>query len=478
MRISLRFYKQTEQIIWVLLAILFAYISLVPFYYFQSQSLDGPPMFSLVKYLPFFLAGSACCLCCFDIVKYSKPVLRTPIDRLLGLYLAVALLSLLGANYALTGLSKWGYYNVTGGVLCLLVVQYCTSWEVIRRAAFFIALVGGCAVSYTVFYPFVEQEPFWDAVQRMYSPYHTSHRAMGPFGHTVATATYAMLLLPLAVWIFSVLQRVWFKIAWGIVCALFVPVILLTQTRGTQVATLLCCLLMVPWLKKLGPALARNTRGKLYGGLVIIAIVALGAFFSRNAKVDSVLQEVQQRWSEILQPQTVTIRGDRKVYEYGSLLEYTERFRIAQYYTVGNILAEHPLLGVGFGTFTREFERYRYSENYMVREFPEHTTENMYLMFLAETGILGLISRLILMVAIFFVVLRAWLRAVDGAGKDLLWAYLVGYISLAVNMLTWDILNEPTMRMTYWLWTGLALGLVRCGEGLGVSVVEAADDAV
>jgi O-antigen ligase len=114
----------------------------------------------------------------------------------------------------------------------------------------------------------------------------------------------------------------------------------------------------------------------------------------------------------------------------------------------------------------------------MVREFPEHTTENMYLMFLAETGILGLISRLILMVAIFFVVLRAWRRAVDGAGKDLLWAYLVGYISLAVNMLTWDILNEPTMRMTYWLWTGLALGLVRCGEGLGVSVVEAADDAV
>jgi hypothetical protein len=45
-------------------------------------------------------------------------------------------------------------------------------------------------------------------------------------------------------------------------------------------------------------------------------------------------------------------------------------------------------------------------------------------------------------------------------------------------MLTWDILNEPTMRMTYWLWTGLALGLVRCGEGLGVSVVEAADDAL
>jgi O-antigen ligase len=176
---------------------------------------------------------------------------------------------------------------------------------------------------------------------------------------------------------------------------------------------------------------------------VFEVVVGLGAL-SQNAKVGRVLQEVEQRWEEALETRSVTIRGDDKVYEYGSLLEYTERFRIAQYYTVGNILAEHPLLGVGFGTFTREFERYRYSENYMVREFPEHTTENMYLMFLAETGILGLTSRLILMVAIFLVVLRAWLRAVDGAGKDLLWAYLVGYICLAVNMLTWDILNEPT----------------------------------
>ena len=138
----MRFYKQVDQTIWVLLAVLFAYISLVPFYYFQSQTLDGPPVFSLVKYLPFILAGSACCLWCFDIVKNSKPVLRTPIDRLLGLYLAVALLSLLGANYALMGLSKWGYYNVTGGVLCLLVVQYCTSWKVIGRGGIFYGFGG------------------------------------------------------------------------------------------------------------------------------------------------------------------------------------------------------------------------------------------------------------------------------------------------------------------------------------------------
>ena len=99
------------------------------------------------------------------------------------------------------------------------------------------------------------------------------------------------------------------------------------------------------------------------------------------------------------------------------------RFRVAQYYTVGNILAVHPLSGVGFGTFTREFEKYRYTENYMIREFPEHTTENMYLMFLAETGVLGLLARMVQMEARLAVVLRSWRRARPGPLRDLLGAY-------------------------------------------------------
>ena len=174
----------------------------------------------------------------------------------------------------------------------------------------------------------------------------------------------------------------------------------------------------------------------------------------------------------------MTIRDGDRVYEYGSLLEYTERFRVAQYYTVGNILAVHPLTGVGFGTFTREFEKYRYTENYMIREFPEHTTENMYLMFLAETGVLGLLARLALMAAILAVVLRSWRRARPGPRRDLLWAYLASYVALSAHMMTWDILNEPTLRMVYWLWTGLALAAARLEGDSGVAVVEIADDAV
>ena len=470
--------KKADRIIRLLLGFVFAYITLVPFYYFQPQSLEGTPSFSLIKYLPFVLIGSACCLWGLSAVSQVKSIARTPIDYYLGLYLIVSIASLYGAEHALTGMGKWIYYNITGGVMCLLVVQSCASWQVIRRAALFIASIAGIVVVYTFYFAVSGKEPLWDAVQRMYSHYHTRHRAMGPFGHTVATATFVMLLLPLALWSLSLLQRAWLKVGWGIICALFVPVVILTQTRATQLVTLMCCVLMMPWLKKLSPVLQRSSRGKLYCGLAVVALLGGGMMtsISPNGKVGTVFAELHERWRQILQTNSVTIRGDTKVYEYDSLLEYTERFRIAQYYTVGNILAEHPLLGVGFGTFTREFERYRYDENYMVREFPEHTTENMYLMFLAETGVLGLLSRLLLMAAVFIVILRAWLRMVDGVRRDLLWAYLVGHVCIVIHMLTWDIMNEPTMRMTYWLWTGLALGTVRSSAGSDGYLVETADE--
>ena len=68
------------------------------------------------------------------------------------------------------------------------------------------ALVGGGVAAYTSFFALTGLEPAWDVGQRVHNPYHTGHRAMGPFGSTVATATYAMLLLPVAVLLLSLMM--------------------------------------------------------------------------------------------------------------------------------------------------------------------------------------------------------------------------------------------------------------------------------
>lgn len=451
---------QAKRLVQVCVFVLFAYISLVPYYYFQEQRLTQDlPAFSLAKYLPFVLVCLMLLVWLSEVVTKRRTVGYSRIYGFIGVYLGISLVSLIGAEYARIGLVKWIYYHTTGCVLCLLITQYFREWQAIRRLALFIGSISGVVVLYTFICALWGADPIWGTVQDTYNPYYTHQRATGPFGHTVATATYTMFLMPLAIWMGLAIHRSAGKILWGTGCALYLPVILLTQTRGTLLAAGASVLLMAPWLRTAGRALRRIDRRiwAIGGGITVVVLLVLG----RAGEIDRLavdrLGQVKERWRHILEPRSVTIKDGDKEYHYGSLLEYTERFRIAQYHTVGNILKEHPVLGVGFGTFTRVFDQYKYTDNYMEREFSEHTTENMYLIFLAETGWAGLASSLALMGAILVLAFRAYGRLADSQQRHLLLAYLAGSGGLVFNMLTWDILNEPTLRMTYWILTGLAL---------------------
>ena len=49
----------------------------------------------------------------------------------------------------------------------------------------------------------------------------------------------------------------------------------------------------------------------------------------------------------------------------------------------------------------------------------------------------------------------------NGDRQDLLMAFLASGGGFLVNMGTWDALNEPVVRMTFWIVMGLALAAVR-----------------
>ncbi len=454
----MRFLLHTEWLVEKILWLLFAYISLVPYYYMQEQRLTGDvPAFSLLKYFPFVLAVMALGLWLSEWMRGKRRLVSSPVFVYMGLFLGVSLLSLWGAEYDRKGLVKWVYYHATGCGLAFLIVQYGKVFA--RRLAICMAGISGFMVLYTFGIALLGIDPVWGAVQEAFNPYYTQVRVSGPFGHTVATATYAMFFFPLALWAWLTLQRFAFRVVWAGVCALYIPVVLLTQTRGALVAVFISIVLMAPWFKRALVAFTGIDR-KRWGfglGIAVIMLLVLGRGLEFDQWAGERLAQVGERWSHILEPRPVTIRDNDKTYEYDSLLEYTERFRVAQYHTVGNILDEHPLLGVGFGTYTLSFVKYKYTENYMEREFPEHTTENMYLMVLAETGWIGLVSWVLLMGGMMVLVFRAYRRTHAGLQRHLLLAYLAAAGGIAFNLLTWDILNEPTLRMSYWMFSGLAL---------------------
>lgn len=461
--------KRSERSVLLLFCLLFAYISLVPYYYLQEQGLtEDIPTFSLAKYCPFVLVCFVALFWTVEWVRGRKIWIRSPIDSFLAAYLAVSLCSLLGAEYARIGLAKWLYYQTTGGVLCLLLLQYCTSWKAIRAVASVMCIISGIVVLYAFVISFLESDPVWGGVQSSFNPYYTKHRATGPFGHTVATASYTMLFFPLAIWLFLVLKKWDRKVLWALVCLLYLPVVLLTQTRGSQLAVVLCCVVMAPWLRELRPKRlpTRRVVAGLFVGLAAMGVVAWKSGLS--GLLDERLHMVAQRWYEVQGSNAFTVTNEGKEYHYGSMLEYTERFRIAQYKEVVRHLAEQPFLGVGFGVYTRLFEKGKYEHtNNEIWSVNAHTTENMYLLFLVETGWIGLLSRLLLMGVVLLGIVRSYRRTVDGEKKKLLLAILAGLSGLTLNMLTWDILNEPTMRMASWMLIGLALATARCAKAMG-----------
>jgi putative inorganic carbon (hco3(-)) transporter len=132
----------------------------------------------------------------------------------------------------------------------------------------------------------------------------------------------------------------------------------------------------------------------------------------------------------------------------------TERYRLAQYRTTVIVLGQHPLLGVGFGNFTRVFDQYKAPEtpaSYV------RTTENMYLMVACESGGVGLVAFLSLLGAIGTRFLRAFHREQDPGLRRLRLAFLASFSAMLVNMVFWDALNFPTIRLLFWFVAGIGM---------------------
>lgn len=431
----------------ILVLFLFAYISLVPFYYLQPLQLTATlPPFSLPKYLPFLIVLILASIWLYDVWRTRRPIKRTAVDTFVAIYLGISLLSLINAPYPLIGLVKWGYYNTTGVLLCCLIVQYYTNWSAVRRLALGLCIIGGVVVVYTLITCLLGRDYLWGDFQRQFNPKFAPSRVTGPFGNPTSTATYLMLLLPFSCWLCSEATSLAKKTLCLILGALFLLTIVLTQTRGALLAAGVTLVILVPLLGRVVSRLPK-TRRRLFLSLFSLVIIVISvAVIHRTPSVGEQFLAAKARWEALFSP---------------AALEYTERFRIAQYRTTANVLKEHPLLGTGFGNFTRVFATYRDTSNYIVAEFPEHTTDNMYLMVTAETGWLGLAVTLVFFGAVFCTVYRAYRKAPREPPGMLLLAFLAGGIGFLANMGTWDALNDPTIRMTFWLLAGAALSVVQ-----------------
>ena len=424
--------------IWTLL---FLYISLVPYYYLQPVVLSPDlPGFHLPKYLPLCLIG---CLALHSIVGMLSGWISVPntvVDRYFIIYAAAAAASLAGAEFISIGAFKLVYFALTGFVLCHLLSGFSQKAEILHQLVRWMVGTAGLVALYGIVVYISGEDVLWGEFYRANNPYYSGPRRIASsIGNAVYAGSYFAICLPFAIWSADSASGSE-KSVFVIICLLILVALLFTFSRGSWIASgVAVAVYLRPRLTKI-----IGWVGRCLSWRRIIAALTVCLLLS------PILEE-----SGFLNPREQILYDLKTRFEQSRELSESEVFRISQYGTTWNIIQDHPLLGVGFGNFTRLFTKYRHELT--PKGFIATTTENMYLMILSETGGLGFAAFLWMMVAVIRKVYLTHRDSVAGVGRNLLLASTGSILGFSLNMMTWDALNQPTVRIVFWMFVGIAL---------------------
>jgi putative inorganic carbon (HCO3(-)) transporter len=436
-----------------------AYASLVPFYYLRPLSLTANlPPFSFARYLPLCAGVFMLLVWTTDLLRGVARFARTPVDLPVICILAAGLASLVNAPFFGIGVVKLGYYTLTGILFSYLLAYSLNSVRAIHRYLIGIGSILAVTVAYTAFCRFAGQDHLWGEVHRAYNPYSHDpvYRASAPFGNPISTGTYLVLGLPLIVWLCRHAPSLRFRAVHGLVACLALYVVLVTQSRGAWLSLAAVAAIFAAYgagilLRRLSP-----TRIAV---LLTIAVLSLPVANSLST-VTGITSRVETLVARV---------ADRAQMLFPDTLLASEGFRIAQYRTTANVLRDHPLLGIGWGNFTRVFDRYKDASTPTGPRHTAHTTENMFLMYAVETGVVGLVCALGLFGAVVRLCLKLHHRFPPGSERDLALAVIAAVGGGMLNMLTWDALNDPTIRLLFWILIGVVLALERVTGARGAT---------
>jgi O-antigen ligase len=194
-------------------------------------------------------------------------------------------------------------------------------------------------------------------------------RIMGTLGHPNKLATFMEMLLLMPIGMFITEKRSWARITCLAVFALGAIILILTGTRGAWIGFALGAVVFILYAGK-NPYL--EIKAVLKPALIVLVVLATAA-----AMLSGMLRE--------------RIYGD----DYGSAASRIPMFKIAL-----NVIAAHPLGGVGINNYQvnmREYNDAVESLRYISIPRPVH---NMYLLVAGETGMIGLAAMLLMLIAL------------------------------------------------------------------------------
>ena len=432
---------------WIFVLLL-GYTSLVPFYYLQPLSLEKIS-FSFFRYLPFLLYLLLAATRSIATRQWRGMVDKT--DWAMGVYLLFCCLSLIGAKYPGIGAAKLFYYSVTGISLFYIAQSFdaATLYKILRWVAWF----SGCVAIYGIVSYLVSTDLdfLWGRWYDATHYYSGRYRLSPTLGNPMFLGGFICLTAPILVGEIFVARANLYRVVLLIGVMATVISLVLTITRSAWIAAIFMTAL---WI-----GLSRHRRRATKKGIQISIGVAAAVLLLAPVVSLSLPEKSAQTTENI---------GDR--IRSTGLDEDTIWLRLKMLEIAGTEIARQPLLGLGFGNFTRIFvERHQmayesYQEslrNNNLSISKDHTLENMYLMFAVETGLVSLAAMLFFLSKRLAGLHRVFVATQDRQQRFALLAIFIGVCGFLLQILAWDGLNQPTTRIFFWSLIGMGYGIAR-----------------
>ena len=117
-----------------------------------------------------------------------------------------------------------------------------------------------------------------------------------------------------------------------------------------------------------------------------------------------------------------------------------------------NMIKEHPFLGVGVNTYTKNFPKYK------PKDYPDvRYTHNSYLHMAAEVGVVGAGLFLAFLICLIASAAKAIKRSVEGVDKDLFAGLLAGIIGFLIHCVVDTHLYSVTLSVLLFACLGVAV---------------------
>ena len=175
----------------------------------------------------------------------------------------------------------------------------------------------------------------------------------------------------------------------------------------------------------------------------------------------------------ILSTRAVSGMAERRLKEaYQSyVLDFGSTTRSAAYGFVSVTANRRPSTGLGTGMYSLAAYDMRLELEIPTPLGVLDTPDNMYLMWLAENGGIGLVAAVYVFVALLKT-LRRWARQETSDARQILsFGFMAALVGFMVNLLTVDALYFPLVRTTFWIIVGVAVVVARpvasASEGKG-----------